>query len=357
MPRYLVSRAVELLKTQPHRRFNPLTREWVLVSPQRTDRPWHGQSEPPQVTDLPAYDPACYLCPGNARANGVRNPPYVATFAFDNDFPALRLDTPEGEIDDGGLLVARAESGVCRVICFSPRHDLSLPRMEQAEVTKVVAAWTEDYRRLGGLDLVNSVQIFENRGAMMGASNPHPHSQIWACHSLPNEVAEESRAQADHFARNASCLLCDTLAIEQRADERIVCANDRFVALVPFWAVWPYETMILSRRHLGALDELLPREAEALADILRRLTIRYDNLFEVPFPYSMGLHQRPTDGAAHPHWHFHAHFYPPLLRGAAVRKFMVGFEMLGSPQRDITAEVAAQRLRDLPEVHYLERRP
>lgn len=348
---------MEFLTFRPHRRFNPLTGEWVLVSPQRTDRPWQGQTEPPQVTDLAPYEPGCTLCPGNARANGERNPAYAATYAFDNDFPALRPDTPPGEIDEGGLLVARAETGVCRVVCYSPRHDLSISSMALADVAKVVEVWTEEYCRLGALDLVTSVQIFENRGAMMGASNSHPHGQIWASRSLPNEVVKEWQAQADYLARHGSCLLCDYLALEERADERIICTNDDFVALVPFWAVWPYETMILSRRHLGALDELVPHEAEALADILRRLTIRYDNLFEVPFPYSMGLHQRPTDGTPHPHWHYHAHFYPPLLRSASVRKFMVGFEMLGSPQRDITAETAAERLRNLSEVHYRDRRP
>lgn len=327
------------------------------MSPQRTDRPWQGAQEPGPNADLPAYDPSCTLCPGNVRASGSRNPPYTTTFAFDNDFPALRPETPEGEIDEGGLVIARAETGICRVMCFSPRHDLSLSCMALADVVKVVEVWTEEYRRLGGLDFVNSVQIFENRGAQMGTSNPHPHGQIWASASLPNEVVKESEAQADYLARHGSCLLCDYLVHEQKAAERIVCANDDFLALVPFWAIWPYETMILSRRHLGALDELLPHESLALADILSRLTIRYDNLFEVAFPYSMGFHQRPTDGEPHPDWHFHAHFYPPLLRSASVRKFMVGFEMLGSPQRDITAESAAERLRALSEVHYRERRP
>jgi UDPglucose--hexose-1-phosphate uridylyltransferase len=348
---------VTFLKTHPHRRFNPLTQEWVLVSPQRTDRPWLGAEEPQPDAAAPAYDPACTLCPGNARASGARNPPYAAAFVFDNDFPALRPDAPAGVIGEEGLLVAEAETGVCRVICYSPCHDLSLPRMTLPDVATVVAVWTEEYRRLGALDFVNSVQIFENRGAMMGTSNPHPHGQIWASRSLPNEVVKEAQAQADYLARHGSCLLCDYLSLEETARERIVCANEDFVALVPFWAIWPYETTILSRRHLGGLDELLPHEVSSLADILRRLTIRTDNLFEVPFPYSMGLHQRPTDGAPHPHWHFHAHFYPPLLRSASVRKFMVGFEMLGSPQRDITAEAAAERLRALSEIHYLDRRP
>lgn len=345
-----------MLETQTHRRYNPLTREWVLVSPQRTDRPWQGAREPQPDLCVPAYDPGCSLCPGNLRASGLRNPAYATTFAFDNDFPALRPDQPAVEFDAAGLLVARAEAGHCRVVCFSPRHDLSMSRMEPAAVATIVEIWSEEYRRLGALEFVDSVQIFENRGAMMGASNPHPHGQIWASRSLPNEVLAESRAQAEYFAQRGSCLLCDYLLYETNVGERIVCMNEYFTALVPFWAVWPYEAMILSRRHLGALDELLPEEIGALADILRRLTIRYDNLFEVPFPYSMGFHQRPTDGAAHPHWHFHAHFYPPLLRSAMVRKFMVGFEMLGSPQRDLTAEYAAERLRGLPEVHYLARR-
>ena len=338
-----------------HRRLNPLTREWVLVSPQRTQRPWQGQTERPvQPTSL-AHDPDCYLCPGNHRAHGEVNPSYASTFAFDNDFAALRPDAGDAAVDQGGLIVAEAESGICRVVCFSPRHDLTLARMTVAEIEPVIHLWAEQYRALGSIETIGSVQIFENRGAMMGASNPHPHCQIWASRSLPNECAKELASQAAYQADHGSCLLCDYLRIELENGQRIVCENEYFVAVVPFWAVWPFETLLLPRRHFGAMDAMSDAEAAGLADILRALTIRYDNLFETSFPYSMGFHQSPTDGTAHPEWHCHAHFFPPLLRSATVRKFMVGFELLGSPQRDITPESAAQRLREVPAVHYLER--
>ncbi len=342
------------LKDSPHRRLNPLTGEWILVSPHRTDRPWRGQIEKSAETIIPSHDPDCYLCPGSARANGRINPFYDGVFAFDNDFAALRLDAARGEIDDG-LLVARGEAGLCRVICFSPRHDLTMSRMAIPDIARVVACWRDEFRTLGALGVVNYVQIFENRGAAMGASNPHPHCQIWASESLPNEAEKESRFQRDYMGRRGSCLLCDYLARERTIGERIVCENAAFVALVPFWATWPFETMVLAKRHIGALDDFCPGDNALLADLLKRLTLRYDNLFETPFPYTMGFHQRPTDGAPHPHWHFHGHFYPPLLRSATVRKFMVGFEMLGSPQRDITPESAAERLRESPEDHYLVR--
>jgi UDPglucose--hexose-1-phosphate uridylyltransferase len=344
-----------LFADNSHRRLNPLTGEWVLVSPHRTERPWQGQTERPARPAAVAHDPDCYLCPGNRRAHGAVNPDYPHTFVFDNDFAALRPDAGDAAIDQGGLIVAQAESGICRVICFSPRHDLTLARMAVSDIERVVRVWAEQYRALGADQRIGSVQIFENRGAMMGASNPHPHCQIWASRSLPNETAKEFFAQTTYRDRHASCLLCDALALELATGERVVCANEHFVALVPFWAVWPFETLLLPRRHFGAMSELTAAEATGLADILRALTIRYDNLFETSFPYSMGFHQSPTDGAAHPEWHFHAHFYPPLLRSATVRKFMVGFEMLGSPQRDITPESAAQRLREMPAVHYLDR--
>jgi UDPglucose--hexose-1-phosphate uridylyltransferase len=354
------------LSNHPHRRYNPLTREWVLVSPHRTQRPWQGQVEKPAPEQRPAYDPQCYLCPGNARAGGVTNPAYASTFVFTNDFAALLPDTPSGElevaVDRNGapardpffppLLYAVSARGTCRVVCFSPRHDLTMAEMDAADLIKVVDVWAEQYEDLGAQPSIDYVQIFENRGAMMGASNPHPHGQIWATSYLPQHVAREQEAQQDHHAAFGRTLLADYLTLELEEGARLVCANEHFVALVPFWAVWPFETLVISRRPAGALPDLDAAERASLADILKRLTTRYDNLFEVSFPYSMGFHQRPTDGQTHPEWHLHAHFYPPLLRSASVRKFMVGFEMLGEPQRDITAEQAAEPLRAQSERHY-----
>jgi UDPglucose--hexose-1-phosphate uridylyltransferase len=337
-----------------HRRLNLLTGEWVLVSPQRMQRPWQGQMEQRGSAPTVSHDPDCYLCAGNARANGERNPIYTGVFAFDNDFSALTPQDGDFSFNDGGLLVAASEPGRCRVLSFSPRHDMTLARMDVDHLVAVVEAWARESKSFGALDDVNYVQIFENRGEAMGASNPHPHCQIWATHSLPNEILKEKAAQRDYFERKYSCLLCDYLELEERRGDRVVCANDRFVALVPFWAVWPFETMLLPRRHLRCFEEFDDADKRALADILKRMAIRYDNLFETPFPYSMGFHQRPSDGQAHESWHFHAHFYPPLLRSASVRKFMVGFELLGSPQRDLTAEAAAEQLRALPETHYLD---
>ena len=340
------------LTEYPHGRYNPLTREWILVSPHRTRRPWQGQVESVPAEAELTYDPSCYLCPGNSRAGGARNPPYGDTLVFDNDFAALLPDTPEAGLDEDGLLVARAEAGICRVVCFSPRHDLTLATMATPAIRRVVDTWVAEFVSLGARAFITYVQIFENRGAIMGCSNPHPHGQIWASASLPNEPAREQAALSDHAAAHGRCLLCDYLALERSRGERLVCENETFSALVPFWAVWPFEIMVLSRRHVAAIDELDERERDGLADLLRRVTVRYDNIFAVSFPYSMGFHQRPTDGRPHPEWHFHAHFYPPLLRSATVKKFMVGYEMLGSPQRDITAEQAAARLREMPEVHY-----
>ncbi len=343
-------------RTTPHRRWNPLLREWVLVSPHRTQRPWLGKVDKTAPAPAVEYDPECYLCPGNARAEGLRNPAYTETFVFDNDYPAMLPDVAPNEMDEDGLIVARVERGICRVVCFSPRHDLTIPRMKQEEVRRVVEVWTEQYQELGEIPWVKHVQIFENRGALMGASNPHPHCQIWANGELPNIPVRELAAMRAFLAGNGKCLLCEYLRLEMDDGERIVCENDGFVALVPYWAVWPFETMILSKRHLASLVELDDAERDSLAEILRRLTIRYDNLIETAFPYSMGFHQEPTDGEKHPEFHFHAHFFPPLLRSATVQKFMVGYELLAGPQRDITAEGAAARLRNLSETHYLNGR-
>jgi UDPglucose--hexose-1-phosphate uridylyltransferase len=341
------------LSNHPHRRYNPLSGEWVLVSPHRTQRPWQGQVEQTAPEQRPAYDPTCYLCPGNQRAGGERNPAYDNTFVFTNDYAALLLDTPEGGFEQGsGLIRAESERGTSRVVCFSPRHDLTLAEMELDDLTHVVDVWVEQYQELGAMPQIGYVQIFENRGAMMGASNPHPHGQIWATEHLPLNVAREQEAQAEYYAANGRTLLADYLALELEQATRIVVSNEHFVALVPFWAVWPFETLVISRRPAGALPDLDASERTGLADILRSLTTRYDNLFQVSFPYSMGFHQQPSDGSAHPEWHLHAHFYPPLLRSATVRKFMVGFELLAEPQRDITAESAAERLREQPAQHY-----
>jgi UDPglucose--hexose-1-phosphate uridylyltransferase len=279
------------------------------------------------------------------RAGGVRNPQYASTFAFDNDFPALVAEGEHREMREG-LLVAETERGVCRVVCFSPRHDVALAGMEAGGIRCVVDAWCEEYSRLGALPFVSYVQIFENRGAMMGASSPHPHSQIWASESLPNEVAKEQRSQAEYLRENGRCLLCD-YSRQESGGSRVVFESQGFLVLVPFWAVWPFETLVVSKRHLGAMDKLSESERGDLAAVLKRITGMYDGLFAAPFPYTMGFHGRPTDGETHPEWHFHAHFYPPLLRSATVRKFMVGYEMLGTPQRDFTPEEAALRLRGL----------
>ncbi len=361
------------LGAQPHRRFNPLRNEWVIVSPHRNERPWQGTVEAPAADVEASHDPACYLCPGNARAGGVRNPAYASTFVFDNDFPALgawevrlKPDAPPDErpgrsstgrppLGGPDLLVAETERGVCRVVCFSPRHDLTLARMDAAAIRTVVDTWIDEQIALAAMPNLAYATIFENRGAMMGASNPHPHGQIWATEHVPNDASREITALADYQARRRSCMLCDYVALELDAHERIVCANDRFVALVPFWAAWPFEMLVLSRRHVNALTALTGDERDALADILKQVTTRYDNVFDAPFPYSMGFHQQPLHDAS-ADVHLHAHFFPPLLRSATVRKFMVGFELLGSPQRDVTAEEIAVRLRAVPSVHYRERR-
>lgn len=345
----------EKLLSVPHKRFNPLLREWVIVSPQRMQRPWQGQVEKRPDSSPISYDPGCYLCPGNKRAGGKQTPSYSQTYAFDNDFPALLPETESLEYQKNGLFVAQTDRGICRVLCFSPRHDLTVPRMSARELRAVIDAWVDQCSSLAQVPWVRHVQIFENRGELMGASNPHPHCQIWANATLPNLPAREGESLYAYRSEKRSCLLCDYLQLESQRNERVVCQNDAFAVVVPFWAVWPFETLVLSKRHIASLDQLNSDERDLLGDILRRITIRYDNLFETAFPYSMGFHQKPTDGQAHETWHLHAHYFPPLLRSATVRKFMVGYELLSAPQRDLTPESAATRLLDASETHYLDR--
>lgn len=340
-----------------HRRRNALNGDWVLISPHRTRRPWQGQVERTPAENRPAYDPQCYLCPGNTRAGGHQNPQFTDTFVFDNDYAALLPNGPRGTVGQGELFQAQAETGICRVICFSPRHDLTLPEMELLAIRRVVDLWADQVVDLGANPAINYVQIFENKGAVMGSSNPHPHGQIWSNYTVPLEPAKEDVAQRAYFASHNVPLLVDYLNAEQAAGERIVIENEHWVVVAPYWAVWPFETLLLPRRHVVELPALTAAERDALAGILKRLTTRYDNLFEVSFPYSMGWHGQPTDGARHDHWQLHAHFYPPLLRSATVKKFMVGYEMLATPQRDITAEQAADRLRQMCEIHYRAAQP
>ena len=347
----------------PHRRFNPLRREWVLVSPHRTARPWQGEVNKTSGFSDVHYDPACYLCPGNTRAGGKITPRYESVYVFDNDYAALLPDSPDPEAAEAAsergpaaeLLVAERERGRCRVLCFHPDHSLTLARMAVPDIRKVVDAWTEEYRTLGDNSDCRYVQIFENRGAMMGASNPHPHGQIWATEHVPDEPRKETQALHEYWEKHGRCLLCDYAELESKERTRVVVENDGFLAVVPWWAVWPFETLVIAKRHHRSLLDFDESDRDALSDLLKQLTTRYDNLFETSFPYTMGFHQAPTDGDTHVEWHFHAHFYPPLLRSATVRKYMVGFEMLGMPQRDITPESAAERLQALSAVHFTER--
>jgi UDPglucose--hexose-1-phosphate uridylyltransferase len=336
----------------PHRRLNPLTNEWVLVSPHRTKRPWQGQVEKAPPDERPQYDPQCYLCPGNERAGGVKNPQYEHTFVFTNDFAALLPDTPiPAQVREHPLFKTKVIRGTCRVMCFSPRHDLTLPEMAIPDIRRVIDAWANQVTELG--QLYEWVQIFENKGAVMGCSNPHPHGQIWAQDNLPNEPAKEDRSQFAFFKKEGKPLLMAYLEQELKSGERTVVENDDWLALVPYWAVWPFETMLLPKSHVEHLPDLTNKERDSLSAILKKLLTKYDNLFETSFPYSMGWHGAPQQTKVSTmHWQLHAHFYPPLLRSATVKKFMVGYEMMAEAQRDITAEQAAERLRKLSEVHY-----
>lgn len=338
------------LHEHPHRRYNPLLGEWVLVSPHRSKRPWQGQREADLKDERPAHDPTCYLCAGNVRANGERNPEYEGSFVFDNDFAALTEEKVSVSGHDSLFFKAQPERGIARVVCFSPRHDWTLPDMTVEDIEGVVRTWQREYADLGARDFINYVQIFENKGAVMGCSNPHPHGQIWAQSSLPTLVQKTQDHLLSYYIKNDRSLLADYLKEELAAKERIVIENDHFVVLVPFWATWPFETLIVSKRHFGRITDMTDGEVASYADVIKRITTRYDNLFNTSFPYSAGIHQAPTDGEAHPEWHFHMHFYPPLLRSATVKKFMVGYEMLGESQRDITAEKSAGMLRGLSDV-------
>ncbi|WP_319528876.1 UDP-glucose--hexose-1-phosphate uridylyltransferase [uncultured Cohaesibacter sp.] len=341
------------LEEDPHRRYNPLKGEWVLVSPHRNKRPWMGKQEKPPVNEKPKFDEKCYLCPGNARTSGAVNPDYHGPYVFDNDFPALLTDTTLGEGGDGALFRAETVRGTARVICFSERHDLTLPEMQVEDIRKVVDLWAEQLTELGAT--YNWVALFENKGEMMGCSQPHPHGQIWASNFLPNEIAREEECQKAYFAEKGSVLLVDYAEAESRIGDRTIVENEHFIAVVPYWATWPFEGLVMPKRQVLRLNDLTDDERDACADIFKRLTCRYDNLFETEFPYSMGWHGAPTMGGEFEHWQLHAHFYPPLLRSATVRKFMVGYEMLSEAQRDMTAESAAERLRGLSDVHYKER--
>ena len=339
-------------REHPHKRLNILTGDWVLVSPHRMKRPWQGKSESFAGTDLLSYDPGCYLCPDNARSDGTRNAPYTGPYVFTNDFSALLADTPEGSENTQDLLVSKSETGICRVICFSSNHSLTLPLMDEASIVRLIDVWKEEFASLSANQSIRYIQIFENKGEIMGCSNPHPHGQVWASSTIPVELERETLQQKKYYERHGKSLLVAYLDIELIKRERIVIENEHFVALVPYWAVWPYETMIISKRHVQHIMQFSGEEASAFASILKRLTTKYDNLFNISFPYSAGMHQVPVNDGPHPEWHWHMHFYPPLLRSATVKKFMVGYEMLANPQRDITAELAAARLQSVSEIHY-----
>lgn len=348
-----------MITESPHRRLNILTGEWVLVSPHRSQRPWQGKVEDIPAEKKPQYDKSCYLCPGNVRANGSSNPAYDSTFVFTNDFSALKIDTDDYSNNDSELFRVKTEKGICRVVCFSPRHDLTLAELEPDEIEKVIRTWQNEYKELGKHADINYVQIFENKGSLMGCSNPHPHGQIWAQQNIPGEPLKEHNKQLEYFQKEGKTILSDYLKAELEngtsrpaGEERIVYQNESFAFLVPFWAVWPFETMIIPKRNISNILQLTSKEISLFADVIKTATVKYDNIFNISFPYSAGIHQAPTDGLEHSEWHLHMHFYPPLLRSATVKKFMVGYEMLAEPQRDITPEKSAGILREVSNIHY-----
>ena len=341
-----------VLTDHPHRRYNPLLDEWILVSPQRAKRPWQGQNEAISDEKKPEYDETCYLCPGNHRITGGTNPNYENCYVFDNDFPALLKDEVSSDVEQEDLFKINPERGINRVICFSPKHNVTLAEMEVSEIENVIKVWKEQYLELGAISYINHVQIFENKGSVMGCSNPHPHGQIWAQSSLPTQVKRTQDNLLKYFQKTEKSLLKDYLESELQKKERIIAENEHFVLLVPFWATWPYETMIISKRHFSSIAEITEEEIKSYAEMIQIITVKYDNLFKTSFPYSAGIHQAPTDGLDHEEWHFHMHFYPPLLRSATVKKFMVGYELLAEAQRDLTAEQSAEILRNLSTQHY-----
>lgn len=341
-----------VLTDHPHRRYNPLLDEWILVSPQRAKRPWQGQNEVISDEKKPEYDETCYLCPGNERINGGTNPKYESCYVFDNDFPALLKNEVSFDLQQEDLFKINPERGINRVICFSPKHNVTLAEMQIPEIENVIKVWKEQYLELGAIDYINHVQIFENKGSVMGCSNPHPHGQIWAQSSLPTQVKKTQDNLLKYYQKTGKSLLKDYVDNELQKKERIIAENEHFVLLVPFWATWPYETMIISKRHFSNIAEITEEKIKSYAEMIHIITVKYDNLFKTSFPYSAGIHQAPTDGLSHDEWHFHMHFYPPLLRSATVKKFMVGYELLAEAQRDLTAEQSAEILRNLSIQHY-----
>ncbi len=336
----------------PHRRKNILTGEWILVSPHRSQRPWQGEIADQENQIRPSYDRECYLCPGNKRANGEVNPNYENTFVFTNDYSALIENVPAKKMNQKNLLIAENEKGICRVVNFSPKHNLTLAEMNENEIENVITTWQDEFKKLSSNKNINYVQIFENKGTMMGNSNPHPHCQIWAQESIPLEPQKELKQFQKYYSKNKKSLLSDYLKLELKQKERIVYENDSFAAVIPFLATWPYETLIISKRKISNLLQLNAKEKKDFAKIISTITIKYDNLFNISFPYSAGIHQAPTEGNKYPEWHFHMHFYPPLLRSASIKKFMVGYEMLAEPQRDFTPEASAAILKNLSTKHY-----